>query len=72
MKSGTKMKNESSYILSSHNAFNLIYHSVAPAEYRSLAATEAVEEGIKQICDRIELRYDPDNDNQKHNGETHI
>ena len=58
MKDGAKMDDESSYIHSSHNVSNLIYHFVTPTKYRRLAITEAVEGSIKQICAGIELRYD--------------
>ena len=52
------MDRESSYIHSTHNVSNLIYHFVTPTKYRCLAITEEVEGSIKQICAGIELRYD--------------
>ena len=48
----------SEYIHKSHNVSVLMYHYVCPAKYRKVVFEEEVENGIKEICEEIEKRYD--------------
>ncbi len=45
-------------IHNSHNVSNLVYHFVCPIKYRCVGIDEKVDEHLKQICMRIEERYD--------------
>ena len=49
---------ESSFISSSHNTSNLVYHFVCPAKYRRVVMSDGVEECIRQTCEGIALRYE--------------
>ena len=49
---------ESRYINLSHNVSNLVYHFVCPAKYRRFVFSETVEEHLRNICLKIEYRYD--------------
>ena len=48
----------SEYIHKSHNVSVLMYHFVCPAKYRRVVFSEAVDVGLKEICEEIEKRYD--------------
>ena len=48
----------SEYIHKSHNVSVIMYHFVCPAKYRRVVFSEAVDKGIKEICDEIEKRYE--------------
>jgi len=52
------MSRESKYIHKSHNVSVIMYHFVCPAKYRRVVFSEAVDKGIKEICEEIEKRYD--------------
>ena len=52
------MSRESEYIHKSHNVSVIMYHFVCPAKYRRVVFSEAVDIGIKEICEEIERRYD--------------
>ena len=52
------MPTESKYIHKSHNVSVIIYHYVCPAKYRRVVFSEAVDKGLKEICEEIEKRYD--------------
>ena len=52
------MPTESKYIHKSHNVSVIMYHYVCPAKYRRVVFSEAVDKGIKEICEEIEKRYD--------------
>ena len=49
---------ESEYIHKSHNVSVIMYHFVCPAKYRRVVFSEAVDKGLKEICEEIEKRYD--------------
>jgi putative transposase len=48
----------SEYIHKAHNVSVIMYHFVCPAKYRRVVFNEAVDEGIKEICEEISKRYD--------------
>jgi len=48
----------SEYIHKSHNVSVLLYHFVCPAKYRQVVFSEAVDLGLKEVCEEIEKRYD--------------
>lgn len=48
----------SEYIHKAHNVSVIMYHFVCPAKYRRVVFNEAVDEGIKEICEGISKRYD--------------
>jgi putative transposase len=48
----------SEYIHKSHNVSVIMYHFVCPTKYRRVVFSEAVDMGIKEICQEIEKRYD--------------
>ena len=52
------MKKESTYIDKSHNVSVKMYHFVCPAKYRRVVFSEAVDSGLREICEEIERRYD--------------
>jgi len=52
------MSKESEYIHKSHNVSVIMYHFVCPAKYRRVVFSEAVDKGLKEICEEIEKRYD--------------
>ncbi len=52
------MGRESEYIHKSHNVSVIMYHFVCPAKYRRVVFSEAVDIGLKEICEEIEKRYD--------------
>ena len=52
------MSRESEYIHKSHNVSVIMYHFVCPAKYRRVVFSEAVDAGLKEICEGIEKRYD--------------
>ena len=52
------MSGESKYVHKSHNVSVIMYHFVCPAKYRRIVFSEAVDIGLKEICDEIEKRYD--------------
>ena len=52
------MSKESAYIHKSHNVSVIMYHFVCPAKYRRVVLSEAVDTGLKDICEEIEKRYE--------------
>ena len=48
----------SEYMHKSHNVSVIMYHFVCPTKYRRVVFSEAVDMGIKEICQEIEKRYD--------------
>ena len=52
------MSKESVYIHKLHNVSVIMYHFVCPAKYRRVVFSEAVDIGLKEICEEIEKRYD--------------
>ena len=52
------MSKESAYIHKSHNVSVIMYHFVCPAKYRRVVFSEAVDMGLKEICEEIEKRYE--------------
>ena len=52
------MSKESVYIHKSHNVSVVMYHFVCPAKYRRVVFSEAVDKGLKEVCEEIEKRYD--------------
>ena len=52
------MSEESEYIHKSHNVSVILYHFVCPAKYRRVVFSEAVDLGLKEICEEIEKRYE--------------
>ena len=52
------MPTESKYIHKSHNVSVIMYHYVWPAKYRRVVFSDAVDKGLKEICEEIEKRYD--------------
>ena len=42
----------------SHNVSLIMYHYVCPAKYRRVLFSEAVDKGLKEICEEIQKRYD--------------
>ena len=49
---------ESTYVALSHNVSNLVYHFVCPAKYRRSVFSDDVEEHLRNICLKIEYRFD--------------
>jgi putative transposase len=47
----------SEYIHKSHNVTVLLYHLVFPAKYRRAVIDKAVDEVLKEVCIKIEDRY---------------
>ncbi|WP_044282811.1 IS200/IS605-like element ISCaa10 family transposase [Candidatus Amoebophilus asiaticus] len=47
----------SKYIHKSHNVTVLLYHLVLPAKYRRVVFDKEVDEALKEICIKIEERY---------------
>nr|ADL32110.1 transposase [Candidatus Amoebophilus asiaticus] len=47
----------SKYIHKSHNVTVLLYHLVLPAKYRRVVFDKEVDESLKEICIKIEERY---------------
>ena len=47
----------SEYVHKSHNVSVLMYHFVCPAKYRRVVFGDEVDNGLKEICQGIELRY---------------
>ena len=52
------MSSESRYVHKSHNVSVIMCHFVCPAKYRRIVFSEAVDNGLKEICEEIEKRYD--------------
>ncbi len=48
----------SEHIHKSHNKSLLLYHFVCPIKYRRIVLTESVSETFKEICLKIEERYE--------------
>ena len=48
----------SDYVHKSHNVSSLLYHFVCPAKYRKVVFSDAVDQGLKEVCLEIERRYD--------------
>lgn len=48
----------SEHIHKRHNVSVLMYHFDCPAKYRRIVFSEAVDEGIREICGEIEKRYE--------------
>lgn len=47
----------SKYIHKSHNVTVLLYHLVLPAKYRRVVFDQQVDEVLKEICMKLEERY---------------
>ena len=49
----------SEHIHKSHNVSKLMYHFVFPTKYRRVVVSEEMDEEIKETCEEISKRYDP-------------
>ncbi len=48
----------SEHITKSHNKTLLLYHLVCPVKYRKKALTEPVEKALRDVCLKIQKRYE--------------